>query len=137
MNTPPRDFVSVDMRGLKAALQTRSRESHRSVSDLVRTAVAEWLGAAQLAPSDASSDANDEPATLKVSIRLPRTDVELLARNFGPVMAMAAKTTVASVHEIVEAGAIDPETVVTPGLYVQRVVQVDRVATTAGGYKQA
>lgn len=61
----------------------------------------------------------------------------MTARNFGPVMAMAAKVTVASVHEVVDAGAIDPETVVTPGVFVQRVVQVDRVATVAGGYKQA
>lgn len=60
----------------------------------------------------------------------------MTARNFGPVMAMAAKTTVATVHEIVELGALDPEAVVTPGLFVQRVVKVDRVATTAGGFKQ-
>ncbi len=60
----------------------------------------------------------------------------MTARNFGPVMATAAKTTVASVHEIVEAGEIDPETVVTPGIFVQRVVRVDRVATSAGGYRQ-
>src|SRR5450631_3108634 len=38
----------------------------------------------------------------------------MTARNFGPVMAMAARTTVASVHEIVELGALDPEAVVTP-----------------------
>ena len=61
----------------------------------------------------------------------------MTARNFGPVMAMAAKVTVATVHEIVELGAIDPETVVTPGIFVQRVVQIPRVATTAGGFKQA
>lgn len=45
-------------------------------------------------------------------------------RNFGPVMAMAAKLTVAAVHEIVELGALDPEAVITPGLFVQRVVHV-------------
>jgi 3-oxoadipate CoA-transferase, alpha subunit len=50
----------------------------------------------------------------------------MTARNFGPVMAMAAKTTVASVHEIVELGALDPESIVTPGIFVQRVVQVKR-----------
>src|SRR5450631_1899400 len=38
----------------------------------------------------------------------------MTARNFGPVMATAARTTVASVHEIVELGALDPEAVVTP-----------------------
>ena len=50
------------------------------------------------------------------------------ARNFGPIMAAAAKLTVASVHEIVPLGGIDPEVVVTPGLYVQRVVCVPRPA---------
>jgi 3-oxoadipate CoA-transferase alpha subunit len=59
----------------------------------------------------------------------------MTARNFGPVMAMAAKVTVATVHEIVELGSIDPETVVTPGLFVQRVVQVARTKTQAGGFK--
>ncbi|WP_328505454.1 3-oxoacid CoA-transferase subunit A [Streptomyces sp. NBC_00104] len=45
------------------------------------------------------------------------------ARNFGPVMATAATTVVAQVRDIVEVGAIDPETVVTPSIYVDRVVQ--------------
>jgi 3-oxoadipate CoA-transferase alpha subunit len=60
----------------------------------------------------------------------------MTARNFGPVMAMAAKTTVASVHEIVPLGSLDPEAVVTPGLFVQRIVQVERVSTSAGGFKR-
>ncbi|WP_442783057.1 3-oxoacid CoA-transferase subunit A [Collimonas fungivorans] len=59
------------------------------------------------------------------------------ARNFGPVMASAAKVTIASVHEIVELGSLDPESVVTPGLYVQRVVQVPRSATGPAGFKAA
>ncbi len=59
----------------------------------------------------------------------------MTARNFGPVMATAAKITVASVHEIVELGALDPEAVVTPGLFVQRVVRIDRATTQAGGIK--
>jgi 3-oxoadipate CoA-transferase alpha subunit len=46
------------------------------------------------------------------------------ARNFGPVMAAAAATTVVQVHDVVEPGAIDPEVVVTPGIYVDRVVAV-------------
>ena len=50
------------------------------------------------------------------------------ARNFGPIMATAAKLSIASVHEIVALGSIDPETVVTPGLFVQRIVCVPRVA---------
>jgi 3-oxoadipate CoA-transferase, alpha subunit len=59
------------------------------------------------------------------------------ARNFGPIMAMAAKTTVATVHEIVELGSFDPETVVTPGLFVRRVVKIERAVTQAGGFKAA
>lgn len=61
----------------------------------------------------------------------------LAARNFGPVVAMAAKFTVASVHEVVELGALDPEAIVTPGIFVHQVVQVPRVATQAGGFKAA
>jgi 3-oxoadipate CoA-transferase alpha subunit len=61
----------------------------------------------------------------------------MTARNFGPVMAMAARTTVASVHEIVELGTLDPESVVTPGLFVQRVVCIERAATQGGGFKAA
>ncbi len=45
------------------------------------------------------------------------------ARNFGPIMAMAAKTAIAQVSEIVELGELDPEVVVTPGIFVQRLVQ--------------
>ena len=45
------------------------------------------------------------------------------ARNFGPIMAMAAKTTIAQVSEIVALGEIDPENIVTPGIFVQRVVK--------------
>ena len=44
------------------------------------------------------------------------------ARNFGPVMATAARKTVAQVHEVVELGALDPEAVVTPGIFVHRIV---------------
>ena len=59
------------------------------------------------------------------------------ARNFGPIMAMAAKTTVASVHDIVALGELDPEAIVTPGIFVQRVVKVARSATGPAGFKQA
>ncbi len=44
------------------------------------------------------------------------------ARNFGPVMATAATTTVVQVDEVVAAGALDPEVVVTPGIFVDRIV---------------
>ena len=60
----------------------------------------------------------------------------MTARNFGPVMAMAAKTTIATVHEIVPLGTLDPECVVTPGIFVQRIVRIDRAATRAGGFRQ-
>ncbi|SDE06651.1 3-oxoacid CoA-transferase subunit A [Nocardioides lianchengensis] len=46
------------------------------------------------------------------------------ARNFGPVMATAARTTVVQVAELVEVGELDPEAVVTPSIYVDRVVAV-------------
>jgi 3-oxoadipate CoA-transferase alpha subunit len=58
------------------------------------------------------------------------------ARNFGPVMATAARCTIASVHEIRELGELDPESIVTPGIFVRRVVQVPRVATQGAGYKK-
>ena len=59
------------------------------------------------------------------------------ARNFGPVMAAAAKRTVATVHHIAELGELDPDVVVTPGIFVSRIVKIERVATQAGGFKQA
>ena len=59
------------------------------------------------------------------------------ARNFGPVMATAAKMTVATVHEVVELGKLDPESIVTPGIFVSKIVKIERVATQAGGFKKA
>jgi len=50
------------------------------------------------------------------------------ARNFGPVMAMGARTTVAEVNEVVALGALDPEAIVTPGIFVQRIVKVAKAA---------
>lgn len=46
-------------------------------------------------------------------------------RNFNPVMAVGAKVTIAQVAKVVELGALDPEAIVTPGIYVERVVQVE------------
>jgi 3-oxoadipate CoA-transferase alpha subunit len=48
------------------------------------------------------------------------------ARNFGPVMATAATVTIAQVSSVVDAGGLDPEAVVTPGIYVNRLVEVPR-----------
>ena len=61
----------------------------------------------------------------------------MTARNFGPIMAMAARCTVATVHEVVELGTLDPEAVVTQGLFVQRVVPIARTATRGAGFKGA
>ena len=48
----------------------------------------------------------------------------MTARNFGPIMAAAAQCTVAQVRETVALGALDPEVVVTPGIFVRRVVRI-------------
>ncbi|MEZ5660290.1 MAG: 3-oxoacid CoA-transferase subunit A [Burkholderiaceae bacterium] len=60
----------------------------------------------------------------------------LAARNFGPVFATAARRTVASVHEVVGLGELDPETIVTPGVYVDRLVKIPFVPTKAGGIRE-
>src|ERR1700680_4690684 len=46
------------------------------------------------------------------------------ARNFNPMMATAAKVTVAEVEHLVEAGGIDPDHVITPGIFVKRMIEV-------------
>ncbi|HET7670265.1 MAG TPA: 3-oxoacid CoA-transferase subunit A [Burkholderiales bacterium] len=48
----------------------------------------------------------------------------MTARNFAPIMATAARCTIVQVRETVELGALDPETVVTPGIFVKRIVKV-------------
>ena len=53
------------------------------------------------------------------------------ARNFGPIMASAAKCTIAQVRHTVALGEIDPEAVVTPGIFVQRVVRIPGAAAKA------
>ena len=50
------------------------------------------------------------------------------ARNFGPIMATASNCTIVQVQEIVDAGDLDPECIVTPGIFVDRVVQVAQPA---------
>ena len=52
----------------------------------------------------------------------------MTARNFGPIMASAAKCTIAQVRETVELGELDPESVVTPGIFVKRVVKTGAAA---------
>ncbi|KTR03440.1 3-oxoadipate CoA-transferase [Aureimonas ureilytica] len=56
--------------------------------------------------------------------RLGNLTFNKAARNFNPLMAMAASVTIVQVSEIVEPGAIDPESVVTPGIFVQGLVEV-------------
>jgi 3-oxoadipate CoA-transferase alpha subunit len=58
------------------------------------------------------------------------------ARNFNPIMAMAAACTVAQVDEIVPLGALDPEHIVTPGIFVQRVVSRSAPAPAAPATSQ-
>lgn len=53
------------------------------------------------------------------------------ARNFGPVMATAAETTVVQVSEIVESGGLDAEAVITPGIFVDRLVKIAAVSPLA------
>jgi 3-oxoadipate CoA-transferase alpha subunit len=48
------------------------------------------------------------------------------ARNFGPVMASAASLTIAEVSRVVDIGQLDPEVVVTPGIYVDRIIEVTK-----------
>jgi len=60
----------------------------------------------------------------------------MAARNFGPVMATAARHTIATVHEVVPLGALDPEAIVTPGIYVSQIVPIVRQPTRAVGATQ-
>jgi len=53
------------------------------------------------------------------------------ARNFGPIMAAAAKCTVVQVSEAVELGALDPEAIVTPGIFVKRIIRIAAQARKA------
>ncbi len=53
------------------------------------------------------------------------------ARNFGPVMCMAAKTTIVQVKKKVELGELDPETIITPGIFVNRIVEVPNPAVSS------
>lgn len=54
-----------------------------------------------------------------------------VARNFGPIMAMAAKTTIVQVGEVAALGSLDPECIVTPGIFVDRLVQIAPHAAAA------
>ncbi|HCU0293180.1 TPA: 3-oxoacid CoA-transferase subunit A [Citrobacter sedlakii] len=55
------------------------------------------------------------------------------ARNFGPIMATAAHTTIVEVNQLVPLGELDPEHIITPGIFVQRVFSLENLAETALG----
>lgn len=59
-----------------------------------------------------------------ISDRMGNLVYRKTARNFGPIMAAAATTTIVQVRDVVDTGALDPESVVTPSIYVDRVVIV-------------
>lgn len=63
-----------------------------------------------------------------VGDRLGNLTYRMAARNFNPLMCMAAATTIVQVSQIVEPGAIDPEAVITPGIFVQGLVEVPNPA---------
>jgi 3-oxoadipate CoA-transferase alpha subunit len=65
--------------------------------------------------------------------RLGNLTYRKTARNFGPVMAAAARTTIVQVDEVVPLGALDPEIVVTPGIFVDRVIAVGERTWLSGG----
>lgn len=58
--------------------------------------------------------------------RMGNLTYRMTARNFNPVMATAARVTIAEVDEIVKVGELDPETIVTPGIFVERIVKGER-----------
>ena len=55
----------------------------------------------------------------------------MTARNFGPIMASAAECAIVQVREVVPLGKLDPEHIVTPGIFVQRLVAVDSPSLTS------
>ena len=83
MNTPSHDFVTVDMRGLKAALVARAQAERVSVSVLVRGAVARELGLAMAAADHqaTSARATSSAASVKLSIRMTPEEASLLAAS--------------------------------------------------------
>jgi 3-oxoadipate CoA-transferase alpha subunit len=64
----------------------------------------------------------------EVADRKGNLTYRMAARNFSPLMAMAAKTTIVQASRVVDPGGIDPETVVTPGIFVNRIVEVPNPA---------
>ena len=63
-----------------------------------------------------------------IADRMGNLVYHMTARNFNPLMAMAAETTIVEVEEVVGAGQLDPEVVVTPGIFVNRVVKAPKIS---------
>jgi hypothetical protein len=79
MNPTERDFVTADMRGLKAPLEALARQQRRSVSDLVRVAVADRWGLSAPTPEEVEPAGKGvRPSTIKLSIRLTRSEARAL-----------------------------------------------------------
>ena len=102
MNTHPHDFVTVDMRGLKAALVSRAQAERVSVSVLLRGAVARELGLAMAATDQqaTSAGATSSSASVKLSIRMTPEEASLLAtgaRAAGPSRGAYLSGLIASV----------------------------------------
>jgi 3-oxoacid CoA-transferase subunit A len=51
----------------------------------------------------------------------------MTARNFNPIMATAARMVVAQVEELVEPGDLDPDHIITPGIFVKRMIRLDAI----------
>jgi 3-oxoadipate CoA-transferase, alpha subunit len=94
-----------------------------------------------LAEGKEQRDFNGKPALLEYAIRADFSLVKCLkadkygnltynktARNFGPIMCMAAKITIVQARQIVEPGIINPENVITPGIFVHRIVEISNPA---------
>ena len=99
----------------------------RTLADLTAHADATLQGALGQNPSAPLSGAIHADYALIKADRADRWGnlvYRKTARNFAPIMASAARCTVVQVREIVELGALDPETIVTPGIFVKRVVRI-------------
>ena len=70
----------------------------------------------------------------KVADRYGNLTYNKTARNFGPIMCTAANTTIVQTKKIVEPGEIDPEIVVTPGIFVAKVVEVTNPEAESKSY---
>ena len=94
-----------------------------------------------LAEGKEQRDFNGKPTVMEYAIQADFSLVKCLtadkygnltynktARNFGPIMCMAAKITIIQAKQIVELGAIDPEHVITPGIFVNRIVEISNPA---------